>query len=260
MDPNNPESSVCARFTDLAGKVAIVTGASRGLGVGIARFLGRQGMKLVLAARSRQAGEDVAGQLDAEGIECAWITADVAAADDVKRVFDNALQRYGAVDVLVNNAAQLRSKPFPKLDEESYYDSFERNVRIVYEMSRPVVAHMIERKTGAIVNISSVGGLRAHRGLAGYDASKGAIDSLTRVMALDLAPYGIRVNSVAPGRMGNGSEKVANFIPLGRAGTSDEAAAAVAFLVSDAAAYVTGQILYVDGGLTVQLSPPGTFI
>ena len=112
---------------------------------------------------------------------------------------------------------------------------------------------------GCIINISSAGGLRAHRGLAGYDASKGAIDSLTRSMALDLAPLGIRVNAVAPGQIRN-VPREAGGIPLGRSGTPEDVAAMVAFLASDAAAYITGQVIYVDGGLTAQLSPPGIFI
>jgi len=125
---------------------------------------------------------------------------------------------------------------------------------------------MAERGGGCIINISSVGGLRAHRGLAGYDASKGAMDALTRSMAVDLAPHGIRVNAVAPGATRNRpldarwEEKLAEKargIPLGRVGRPEEIGAAVAFLASQAAAYITGQVLYVDGGLTAQLTPPG---
>lgn len=118
---------------------------------------------------------------------------------------------------------------------------------------------MTVNRGGAIVNISSVGGLRAHRGLAGYDASKGAIDALTRSMALDLAPFNIRVNAVAPGQTRSGHHKLEG-VPLGRAGTPEDVATAVAFLASEAASYITGQVLYVDGGLTAQLTPPGIFI
>jgi 3-oxoacyl-[acyl-carrier protein] reductase len=178
------------------------------------------------------------------------------------------MRRFGRVHLLVNNAANLRSRAFQELDEETYRLSFESNVRMVYGPSFLAARHMIERGGGSIIHISSVGGLRAHRGLAGYDASKGAVDALTRSMAMDLAPYGIRVNAVAPGFIPHAGRseadpvaaKRAEGIPLGRAGTPRDVAAAVAFLASDAGSYITGQILYVDGGLTVQVTPPGIFI
>ena len=268
---NHPETAgpISARFPDLAGKTAIVSGASRGLGVGIAQFLGRQGMRLALAARSEDRGLAVAEGLSRDGVDCLWVTADVGTADGAQSAFEAALERFGAVDLLVNNAACLRSTDFLHLDEDVYHISFELNVRIVYELSLRVARHMVERGIrGNIVNISSVGGLRSHRDSAGYDASKGAMDALTRSMALDLAPHGIRVNAVAPGAVWSRATQAdparAEFyrkkmegIPLGRFVTPEEIGAAVAFVASDAAAYITGQIIYVDGGLTTQLTPPG---
>lgn len=260
---------ISARFPDLAGKTAIVTGASRGIGQGIAEFLGRQGMKLVLTARSEEHGQAFTRELLERGAEAMWVTANVADAEHADRVFEAAVERFNKVELLVNNAANLRSKEFLQLDAEQYQASFENNVRIIYNLSFRTAHHMAERKTGTIIHISSVGGLRAHRGLAGYDASKGAMDALTRAMALDLAPYGIRVNAVAPGatlsrpitpERKDFREKQASGIPLGRLGTCEEIGAMVAFLASDAAAYITGQIVYVDGGLTTQLTPPGIFI
>jgi len=274
----NTEERASARFPDLAGKVAIVTGASRGIGVGIARVLGRQGMKLVLTARSREAGESVAADLSGRGVECTWVTSDIATAEGAQTVFDAAISRFGAIHVLVNNAAKRESVAFLKLDEETYHETFERNVRIIYELSLRVARHMaaprscgglaegkqqfvgVGQTVGCIIHISSVGGLRAHRGLAGYDASKGAIDTLTRVMALDLGHHGIRVNAVAPGQTRGAAYHKLDGVPLGRAATPEDIGAAVAFLASDAASYITGQILYVDGGLTAQLTPPGIFI
>jgi len=260
---------VAACFPDLAGKTAIVSGASRGIGCGIADLLGRQGMKLALAARSAEAGEAFATTLKAKGVECLWVTADLATPDGARRVFDAARERFGRIHLLVNNAARLRSAPFLKLDEEEYRASFEANLRMVYGLSLLVARHMAEAGGGSIVHISSVGGLRAHRSLSGYDASKGAIDALTRSMALDLAPCGIRVNAVAPGAILSPpltERKLQVYrgksegIPLGRPGTPEDIAAAVAFLASDAGSYITGQVLYVDGGLTAQLTPPGVFI
>ncbi|MBN2584007.1 MAG: SDR family oxidoreductase [Planctomycetes bacterium] len=260
---------VSARFPDLKGKTVVVTGASRGIGRHIGLFCGRQGMDVVLAGRSADKGEAVAAEVRAAGARCEWVTGDVSDEAVAQQVFDTAIRSFGRLDVLVNNAAWKGGRPFLDLDEDAYHRSFEKNLRMVYLMSRLAGRHMADHGGGSIVHISSVGGLRAHRGTPGYDASKGAIDALTRAMALDLAPHGIRVNAVAPGFTPddwfrtNKPEAVRDKgtgIPLGREGTGEEVAAVVAFLASDAAAYITGQILYVDGGLTAQLTPPGISI
>jgi NAD(P)-dependent dehydrogenase (short-subunit alcohol dehydrogenase family) len=256
-------------YPDLAGRVALVTGASRGIGQGIARVLARQGMRLVLCARSEDKGRSFADELAASGAECTWVTADLATPEGAEHAFGETIGRFGRVDLLVNNAAHLRSAPFLELTEEVYRRSFEQNVRIVYALSRLVAGHMAESGGGCIVHISSVGSLRAHRGLSGYDASKGAVNALTRGMAVDLAPHGIRVNAVAPGAVlsrpvppdrAERLRRKEQGIPLGRLGRPEEIGEAVAFLASEAAAYVTGQVFCVDGGLTAQLTPPGIFI
>lgn len=261
--------SISAKFPDLAEKTAIITGASRGIGCGIAYFLGRQGMKLVLTARSKEKGRRFTNELIAKGISAIWVTADITDFEQAEMVFKTAIKHFDKIDLLVNNAANLRSVDFLKLDEEQYRESFEDNVRIVYGLSYYVARHMAKRKQGNIVHISSVGGLRAHRGLSGYDTAKGAVDALTRVMALSLAPYGVRVNAVAPGGMQMHPitaedqplyKKRAKSIPLGRLATLEDIGAVVAFLASDATSCMTGQILYVDGGITTQLSPPGLFV
>ncbi|HUT56618.1 MAG TPA: SDR family NAD(P)-dependent oxidoreductase [Phycisphaerae bacterium] len=266
MDSSEASAGVSARFGDLAGKVAVVTGASRGIGYHAARLLGRQGMKVVMSSRSADLGEAAAEKVRALGAECVWVTADVSTDDGARAVFDEAIRRFGGVDLLVNSAAWKGGATFLDLDEDLYHRSFEQNLRMVYLMSRLCCRWMADHGGGTIIHISSVGGLRAHRGTPGYDASKGAIDALTRAMALDLAPHGIRVNAVAPGftpydeERRSRSDRVKEFasrIPLGRECTGEEVAAAVAFLASDAAAYITGQVLYVDGGLTAQLAPPG---
>ena len=257
---------ISARFADLADKTAIVTGASRGIGVGIAEFLGDQGMKLMLTARTHDKGAAVAESLGSRGIQCRWVAADLTTADGAEAALADALEAWGRIDLLVNNAAQIHSKPFLELDDETFTDSHEANGRMLQRISTRVAQHMAAAGGGNIVNISSVGGLRAHRRNAGYDASKGAVDALTRAMAMDLAPHGIRVNAVAPGAtlrslkvkgfFADFAEQAAGHIPLGRLGFGQEIGAAVAFLASDAGAYITGQVLYVDGGLTAQLTPP----
>ena len=265
----DPWSTSHARFPDLAGKVAIVTGTSRGIGCGIAEVLGSNGMHLVLAARSAEAGRAFAESLAGGGVDCLFVPADLSTADGAAAVFDACMRRFGRVDLLVNNAADLKSKAFLELDEAAYRSSFEANMRMIYGLSLPVARQMAASGGGVIIHISSVGGLRAHKRLAGYDASKGAIDALTRAMAVDLAPSGIRVNAVAPGAtlrrhpdeaQADRYRKTAAYIPLQRFGTAQEIGHAVAFLASDAAAYITGQVLYVDGGLTCQLSPPGIYV
>lgn len=267
MNPN--DTKIESRYPDLAGRVAIVTGASKGIGAGIADFLARQGMKLVLTARSEASGESVAEGVRKAGADCLWVTADLSTPEGAKKAFDAAIARFARIDVLVNNAADQRSAPFLKLDEEMYHRSMEANVRIVYGISFQVARHMAAAGGGSIVHISSVGGLRGHQSQSGYDASKGAIDAFTRSMAVNLAASGIRVNAVAPGATINRlltEERRAKinergrYIPLGRMGTPEEVASAVAFLASDAARYITGQILYVDGGLTCQLTPPGILV
>jgi len=263
---NESEAAGGARYPDLAGKAAIVTGTSRGIGCGIARVLGRQGMRLALAARSAEAGEAFAQELRAGGVDGFFLAADLATPEGAQAVFEAALARFGRIHLLVNNAANLRSKPFLELDEEAYRASFEANMRMIYGPSLLAARHMADSGGGGIIHISSVGGLRGHRGVAGYDASKGAIDALTRSSALDLAPHGIRVNAVAPGltitrpphpRWADHHREAATRIPLLRTATPEDIGNAVAFLASDAASYITGQVLYVDGGLTAQLTPPG---
>ena len=258
-------SVISAKFPDLAGKVAIVTGTSRGIGCGIASFLGRQGMKLMVTSLPDENGQAFADQLARSGVKCHFAAADLSTQQGAQTVFDEAVERFGRIDLLVNNAAHLRSAGFLELDEEVYRKSCELNLRIVYGLSLRVARHMAEAGGGNIVHISSVGGLQGHYNNSGYDAAKGAVDALTRAMALDLARHNIRVNAVAPGAMDSrpGTQRAAEWrkrtrggsIPLARLGTVEEIGAAVAFLASDAAAYITGQILYVDGGLTAQLVP-----
>ncbi|HOI56283.1 MAG TPA: glucose 1-dehydrogenase [Phycisphaerae bacterium] len=257
---------VSARFPDLEGKTVIVTGASRGIGRHVGLFCGRQGMDVVLAGRSADLGEAVAAEVRAAGARCEWVTGDVSDQAVACEVVATAVRAFGRLDLLVNNAAWKGGRSFLDLDEDVYHRSFEKNLRMVYLMSRLAGRHMADHGGGSIIHLSSVGGLRAHRGTPGYDASKGAIDALTRAMALDLAPHRIRVNAVAPGFTPDDPVRLSHAdsvrskaagIPLGREGTGEEVAAVVAFLASDAAAYITGQILYVDGGLTAQLTPPG---
>lgn len=265
-DMQLPED-ISARFPDLAGKVAIVTGSGRGIGCGIAAFLGRQGMKLMLCDLRGEDGEAFADQLRRAGMDAHFAAVDLATPEGAQTVFDAAIEHFGQIDLLVNNAACLRSTNFLSLDEDVFVSSCAGNIRIVYGLSFLVARRMADRGAGgSIVHISSVGGLQAHHSNSGYDAAKGAVDALTRAMALDLAPHGIRVNAIGPGAMDNrpGTQMSEDdkkrpprkwMTPMARKGTVEEIGAVAAFFASDAAAYITGQVLYVDGGLVAQVIP-----
>jgi NAD(P)-dependent dehydrogenase (short-subunit alcohol dehydrogenase family) len=262
-----PESSIV--LPDLKGKTVIITGGERGIGQGIAAFLGRQGMQIAILGVSVEEGEYAMKQFIEAGIPTLWRETDVADTDDVEAALDLVSEHFGSIDLLVNNAAQNKIIDFLEYDEATYIATFEKNTRMIYNMSLQCAKRMAIRKQGGIINISSVGGLRAHRQSVGYNATKGAVDAMTRAMALDLAPKGIRVNAVAPGaivnrpvteRMKPIREKQASGIPLGRVGSVTDVAGLVGFLASEVSAYITGQVIYVDGGLTTQLTPPGIYI
>jgi NAD(P)-dependent dehydrogenase (short-subunit alcohol dehydrogenase family) len=257
--------SACPRYPELSGQVAIVTGSSRGIGKGIAIRLAREGMKVVINSRTSEAVTATAAELREVGAETLAVPADVGRTEDVTRLFEETLRAFGTVDLLVNNAANLRRLPFFEVDEVLLDDELANNVRGPYICSRKAAEVMREAGHGNIIHISSVGGLRAHWQGLPYDVTKGAIDAMTRAMALELAAYGVRVNAVAPGAIYTGrffsldsphAQAVAKRIPLERFGMPLEIGAAVAFLASPDAAYITGQIIYVDGGITSQLSPP----
>ena len=266
METASLYESIHPRYPELSGQVAIVTGSSRGIGKGIAIRLAREGMKVVINSRTPEAVEATAAELCELGAEALAVPADVGRTEDVNRLFEETLRAFGRVDLLVNNAANLRRLHFFEVDESLLDDELASNIRGPYMCSYRAAEVMREAGSGNIIHISSVGGLRAHwRGLP-YDVTKGAIDAMTRAMALELAAYGVRVNAVAPGATYTGRhfpldhsrmEAVAQRIPLKRFGMPLEIGATVAFLASPDAAYITGQIIYVDGGITSQLSPPG---
>jgi NAD(P)-dependent dehydrogenase (short-subunit alcohol dehydrogenase family) len=256
--------SIRPRYPELAGQVAVVTGSSRGIGKGIAARLAREGMKVVINGRTRDAVEATARELRESGAEVLPVPADVSRTAEIDRLFGATLDAYGAVHLLVNNAANLKREHFFDAGEALLDDELASNVKAPYMCAYRAAAAMRDNGGGSIVHISSVGGLRAHWRALPYDMTKGAIDAMTRAMALELAEYGIRVNAVAPGATRTERTRMpeegtqpsyARRVPLARLGLPEEIGAAVAFLASPDAAYITGQVLYVDGGLTIQLSP-----
>lgn len=255
--------SIRPRYPEFKDQVALVTGSSRGIGKGIALRMAREGMRLVLHGIDQAEVDATTTEFQALGVEAVGICADFTAADAIDRIFDTALSNFGTLDLLVNNAADLRRTNFDAADAELLDHQLAVNLRAPYLCALRAAEIMRPKKRGNIVNISSVGGLRAHWNGLPYDVTKGGIDAMTRAMALDLARENIRINAIAPGAIRVERSKpervdeVSARIPMAHFGTPLDIGAAVAFLASDDAAYITGQVLYVDGGVTAQLSPPG---
>jgi len=258
--------SIRPRYPELAGQVAVVTGSSRGIGLGIALRLAREGMQVVVNSRSAADTESTAAALRSLGATALAVPADVGRTSDVDRLFDATLQAFGRVDLLINNAADLRRGRFFEVDEALLDAQLASNIRGPYLCSHRAAEIMRQTGGGNIIHISSVGGLRAHWPGLPYDMTKGAIDAMTRAMSLELASFGIRVNSIAPGpiynrggdsALGPWAAAARKRVPLARLGTTLEIGAVAAFLASPDSSYITGQIIYVDGGLTAQLTPAG---
>ena len=245
----------------LAGRVALVTGGGRGLGWAVAERFAREGARVAVAEvegdLARQAGE----ALGESGLGTA---CDVSQAADVERAFDACLERFGRIDILVNNAAVVGPavRHFLELDEATWDLVLDVNLKGHYLCTRRAAKHMVEQGGGVIINLSSGGASRAHRGMVAYDASKGGVEAFTRAVAVDLAPYGVRCVCIVPGLMEGATpddakaQKTAATVPLGRQGTGADIAGAAVFLAGDDAAYLTGSCLYVDGGVLGQQRSP----
>jgi len=251
----------------LDGKVAVVTGASRGIGRGIAARLAQEGAMVAITARGADALHAAARGIEAAGGAVLPIPADAGVKADVEAVFKQVLDTWGRLDIVVNNAAWASPQAHILEMDEDHWDTVIRaNLKSIYLHCHRAANIMVDQGTrGSIVNISSFAAARAHRYMAAYDATKGGMEAMTRTMALDLGPFGIRVNVVGPGAIHTeeydaageeGRLRRGQTVPLGRVGYPEDVAGAVAFLASDDASYITGQVLYVDGGVLAQLRSP----
>lgn len=240
----------------LHGRNAIVTGAARGIGLAIAERFAAEGARVTLVDLNEVAGRPAAASI----ADATFVTADVASAADVARVVDDTLARCGQIDVLVNNAGIVHGCEFLDLKEEDFDRVLRVNLKSMFLMGQAVAKSMVKRGVrGAIVNMSSVNAVLAIANQVPYTVSKGAVNQLTKVMALALAPHGIHVNGIGPGTIATelaksvvsdetAKRKILSRTPLGRIGEPAEIAAVAAFLASDDASYLTGQTLYPDGG------------
>jgi 3-oxoacyl-[acyl-carrier protein] reductase len=244
----------------LAGKVAVVTGASKGIGAEIAKHLAAEGASVVVNYASSKAGADqVVAEITGQGGKAVAIQADVARREDIQRLFVESKKAFGKLDVLVNNAGVYDFAPLEAITPEHYHRQFNLNVLGLILATQEAVKHFGDGG-GSVVNIGSVVGKLALPATTVYSATKAAVDSITRTLSAELGPKKFRVNSVNPGMVeteGNASAKnpenefrkaVEAHTPLGRIGQVDDIAPAVAFLASDDAKWVTGETLYIAGG------------
>lgn len=246
---------------DLGERVAIVTGGATGIGAATARLLARRGADVVICSRTAAELARAATEIEAAtGRRCLAVPTDVKDEAQVERLVQRAIDAFGRIDILVNNAGGSRLGPLRALTTKAWDSSFDLNVRAAYLCTREAGRHMLAQGSGAIVNISSRAGSHGVKGGAHYSAAKAALEMFTQVSAAEWGRYGIRVNCVAAGMIASERaveawqtarldlDSAATLIPLGRTGTPDEVANAVVFFASDAASYITGQTLAVDGG------------
>ncbi len=245
----------------LTSKVAVVTGASRGIGRAIALELARRGAAVVVNYnQSAEAAGAVAAEIEAAGGRAALFQADVSAAEQAGALIAFAVETFGDLHILVNNAGITRDMLVMMMSEEDWQVVLDTNLKSTFLCSKAAVKHMLRKRTGRIINIASVAGQMGNPGQTNYSASKAGQIGFTKALAREVAARGITVNAVAPGfvetdilqSMPAGAlEAALKLVPLGRLGRPEEVAYAVAFLASDAAAYITGQVLGIDGGMAM---------
>jgi 3-oxoacyl-[acyl-carrier protein] reductase len=250
-------------LSELSGRVAVVTGAARGIGAGVAEKLADVGAAVAVVDLDEAACRDTVERIGANGGKALAVSADVTDADSVDHAFARIGAELGPVGVLVNNAGVTRDNMLFKMSEDDWDVVLGVHLRGAFLCSKAAQKHMVEQRWGKIVNLSSVSAL-GNRGQANYSTAKAGIQGLTRTLAIELGPFGINVNAIAPGfivsdmtaataeRIGMDFDelqaKTAEVTPVRRVGTPSDIANAVAFLTSDASSFVTGQTLYVDGG------------
>lgn len=246
---------------ELAGKVAVVTGASKGIGAGIAKYLAAAGAAVAVNyASSREGADKVVAEITAKGGKAIAVHGDVAKKADIKSIFETTLARFGRLDILVNNAGVYRFDPLEAVTEAEFHREFDINVLGMILATQEAVKHF-GAEGGSVINLTSVAGTSAIPGSVVYSATKAAIDSLTRVLAAELGPKKIRVNAIAPGvtvtegyeALGEVAKNFESYAlaqtPLGRVAQPEDIAKVAVFLASDQSAWITGERIAASGGL-----------
>ncbi len=241
---------------DLSQRVALVTGSARGIGRTTALKLAEAGATLVVTDITE--AEPVAEEIRASGKDCLAVTADVSSADDIRQMVATVLDTYGKVDILVNNAGVTRDQLLLKMSDEDWDTVLNINLKSAFLCTRAVLRHMLKQRWGRIINMASVVGVMGNAGQTNYAASKAGIIGFTKALSKEVASRGITVNAIAPGFIETGMtaqltesqrEELMKQIPAGYIGSARDVAEAIAFLASEEARYITGQVLGIDGGM-----------
>lgn len=242
----------------LTGKVALVTGASRGLGKAIALQLAKEGAQVIVNyAKSAEKAREVVDAIQSAGGNALTMQSDVSHFEEVEKMIDAIYEKFGRIDILVNNAGVNRDELLISMEKEDWNTVISTNLGGLFHCTKAVAKYMMLQKHGRIINISSIAGERGGRGQSNYAASKGGVNAFTRSVAMELAPKKITVNAVAPGVfetemsstvIRRAKDHILNSIALKRLGQAEEVAKVVAFLASDDSSYITGEIIRVDGG------------
>jgi 3-oxoacyl-[acyl-carrier protein] reductase len=243
---------------ELAGKVALVTGAAQGIGKAVALLLARHGADIAVSDVNLEKAEETVREIQAIGRRSMAIRSDVSRLDDVERMVQTILEQMGKIDILVNNAGVARDKLILRMTEEDWDMVLDVNLKGTFHCTKAVVRHMSKQRSGKIVNIASVVGEMGNVGQANYSASKAGVIGLTKTIAREFAQRGINVNAIAPGYIETpmtealpekAKEELKKMIPMERLGLPEDVAQAVLFLVSEASSYITGQVVNVNGGI-----------
>jgi 3-oxoacyl-[acyl-carrier protein] reductase len=242
----------------LAGRVAVITGGTRGIGLASARLLAEDGASVVVSGRDAGRLDAAVKELEALGVAALGIAADAAKREDCDRLVDAAKERFGRIDVLVNNAGMTRDQLLVRMKDEDWDQVLDVNLRGVFLMTRAAGKVMMRQKSGRIINITSTAGAMGNAGQVNYSAAKAGVIGLTKAAARELAHWNILVNAVAPGLIdtdmtatvpAEARQALLDQVPLKRIGVAREVAEMVRFLAGDGAAYITGQTIHVNGGL-----------
>jgi len=246
---------------NLVGKVALVTGGSRGIGRAIAVRLAKEGVDIALCARNTKTAESVALEVEALGRKCLVLRADVSDSEQANTLIETVLNDLGSLYVLVNNAGITRDNLLLRMKDDEWDSVIETNLKGVFNCSRAAARTLIKARSGRIINISSVVGIQGNAGQVNYASSKAGMIGLTKSLARELASRSVTVNAVAPGLVPDTGmtdeltaevmESMLSKVPLGRPGKPEDVANTVAFLASSEADYITGQVISVDGGMAM---------